>query len=172
MSEVLIWWGFGLFAASVIVLVLELFVPSGGVLGLLSAGLAVAGVVCFWRVSPAWGMTSLLAVLILGPLMLAFFVKIWPDTPVGRMMILGAGAAEEHERAEHEHAIDAQRASLESLVGATGRALTDLRPVGIVVIDGQRRDALAEGAWIEDGTEVRVIRVEGSQLRVRALTNA
>lgn len=170
MSEAMIWWGFGLFAASVIVLALELFVPSGGVLGLLSAALAIGGVVCFWRVSPTWGVTALLALMILGPLAAGFFVKIWPDTPVGRMMILGSSADEEQERAEHELAADARRAGLESLVGATGRALTDLRPVGVVLIDGQRRDALAEGAWIEDGTEVRVVRVEGSQLRVRATT--
>lgn len=172
MNEALLWWGFGLLLASAVVLALELFVPSGGVLGLLSAALAIVAVVCFWRVSPAWGMSSLLAVLILGPLALGFFVKIWPDTPIGRLMILGSNAPEERDRAGREVADAARRDEMDALVGARGRAITDLRPVGVVLLDGQRREALAEGAWIESGREVRVVRVEGTQIRVREAPKA
>lgn len=55
-----------------------------------------------------------------------------------------------------------------TLVGRTGEALTDLRPVGRVVIDGATHDARAPG-WISRGTSVRVNGMNGSELIVEAL---
>jgi membrane-bound ClpP family serine protease len=169
MTEPMLIWAFGLLAAAVVILVLELFVPSGGVLGLLSGALAVASVVCFWRVSPAWGITSLAGLLILAPLVFTFFVKVWPDTTMGRKMILAEDDSEIERRALEE---SEERTREDSLIGVQGKALTDLRPVGVVLLDNQRVEALAEGAWIEAGQPVRVTHVEGTRIKVRAITNA
>jgi len=169
MTEPLLWWAFALIVGAVVILALELFVPSGGILGLLSAALGVAAVVCFWRVSPTWGVSSLVGLIVLTPMVVAFFVKVWPDTPMGRRMILAEDDDEVERRAM---LINEERAREDSLVGAEGTAVTDLRPVGVVLLDGRRVDALAEGAWIEAGAPVRVTHVEGTRIKVREARRA
>jgi membrane-bound serine protease (ClpP class) len=47
------------------------------------------------------------------------------------------------------------------LVGATGIALTDLRPAGTVRIGDERLDVVSESNWISAGTPVRVVRSDG-----------
>jgi membrane-bound ClpP family serine protease len=163
-TEPMLWWAFGLLLGAFVVLGLELFVPSGGVLGLLSGALSIAAVVCFWRVSPVWGVSSMIGLIVLAPLVFTFFVKVWPDTPMGRRMILAESDDEAQRRTLDEAA---RRTEGHSLVGAEGLAVTDLRPVGVIVLDGQRLDALAEGAWIDAGQPVRVTHVEGTRIKVR-----
>jgi membrane-bound serine protease (ClpP class) len=58
------------------------------------------------------------------------------------------------------------------LMGKEGRALTDLRPAGTVLIGEERVDAVSESEWIEDGTFVRVVSSEGYRLVVRPLLSA
>ena len=168
MSESLLLWGFGLFALGGLLLVLELFIPSGGILGGLAAVASVAGVVSFFRFSMGWGVTSLAALLVLAPVAVSMMIKIWPHTPVGRRMILGSPGSEgeEHARAEAEQR-ESERAALEALVGKSGRALTSLRPVGEVDIEGTRHEALAQGGALDRGDAVRVTGVDGMSLKVR-----
>lgn len=52
--------------------------------------------------------------------------------------------------------------------GATGRAKTDLRPAGKVIVEGREFDASSEGPWIGAGSAVVVLRSGGSHLIVRA----
>lgn len=53
------------------------------------------------------------------------------------------------------------------LVGASGVAVTDLRPAGVARIGEERIDVVADSEWIEAGTPVRVIRAEGYRHVVR-----
>ncbi|MCI0432598.1 MAG: ATP-dependent Clp protease proteolytic subunit [Gemmatimonadetes bacterium] len=55
------------------------------------------------------------------------------------------------------------------LMGATGEAITDLRPSGTVQIGDERIDVIAESTWIKSGTTVRVLRYDGSSYVVRAV---
>lgn len=160
MNEPRLWWGVGLFAAALAIAFLELFIPSAGILALLSGALAVAGVVAFWTVSPLWGILSLLALLILVPLLVAFFLRIYPDTPIGRRMIL---SSDDDAPPEPPSA----HAPAASLVGLTGEAITELRPVGMIRVDGQRLEALSEQGVVETGARVRITAVEGTRIRVR-----
>ncbi|MHC5009117.1 MAG: NfeD family protein [Planctomycetota bacterium] len=48
--------------------------------------------------------------------------------------------------------------------------MTDLRPVGVVKIDGQRIDALAESGIVEAETPVVVTDVYDNQIKVRPRT--
>jgi membrane-bound serine protease (ClpP class) len=54
------------------------------------------------------------------------------------------------------------------LVGASGVALTDLRPSGVADIGGERLDVVSDGDFIARGTEVVVVRSEGYRHIVRA----
>jgi membrane-bound serine protease (ClpP class) len=55
---------------------------------------------------------------------------------------------------------------LTNLIGATGTALTVLRPSGKVLIDGEVYDGVSESGFIEKGTPVRVVRFENAQVYV------
>lgn len=162
----MLFWGIGLLAASLLLIIIEVFVPSAGMIAVVASASAVAGVVCLFRVSPGWGIAGLATVFVLGPLTLAFALKVWPSTPIGRAM-LGEPTPEEAEAARL--AAQRERDAMLALVGAEGRVLTDLRPVGIVEIAGQRHEALAESALIRSGARVRVTRIDAGQIKVRLL---
>ncbi|MGE9268227.1 MAG: NfeD family protein [Verrucomicrobiales bacterium] len=52
---------------------------------------------------------------------------------------------------------DPLRAPTPSLIGATGTALTDLRPAGLAEISGRRLDVTLSGGFASKGTKLRVI---------------
>jgi membrane-bound serine protease (ClpP class) len=54
------------------------------------------------------------------------------------------------------------------LLDQTGTAETDLRPAGKARLSGRKHDVLAETGMIERGAKVKVIKVEGSRVIVRA----
>jgi membrane-bound serine protease (ClpP class) len=53
------------------------------------------------------------------------------------------------------------------LLGQEGQAHTNLRPAGIVVIDGRKFDVVTSGEQIDKGSRVRVSKVEGNRIVVR-----
>ncbi len=56
------------------------------------------------------------------------------------------------------------------LVGKQGRAVTPLRPAGVVEIDGKRYDVVSSGQFVPAGMAVEVVRVQGSRIEVRPLS--
>lgn len=55
------------------------------------------------------------------------------------------------------------------LLHGTGSALTQLRPSGTALINGQRVDVVTEGGLIERGASVRVVAIDGTRIVVRKL---
>ena len=55
-----------------------------------------------------------------------------------------------------------------ALVGRVGQAASPLRPGGVVEIDGERLDVVTEGEFLESGTMVRVLYVQGNRIVVGA----
>lgn len=53
------------------------------------------------------------------------------------------------------------------LLGKKGSAYTDLRPSGVGVFDEIKFDVITEGGYISKGTQIEIIKVEGSKLVVR-----
>ncbi len=54
-----------------------------------------------------------------------------------------------------------------ALLGATGTAVSFLRPAGVATFGLTRVDVLTEGEFVPAGTPVRVTRVEGARIFVR-----
>lgn len=155
-------WGILLLVAAMVLLVFEVVAPSG-LVAVVSALLAIAGVVCLFRESVSWGFTGVGGVLFLVPMILILGFKVMPATPMGKRLLFGEGGKHEPvipESAGHE---------LEVLLGAEGEAVTDLRPVGTARIEGERIDVRSEVAFVPMGTRVRVTAVEGSQIKVRPI---
>jgi membrane-bound serine protease (ClpP class) len=55
------------------------------------------------------------------------------------------------------------------LVGMEGYALTVMRPSGTILIEDERIDAVSEGAFIDKGAKVKVVKAEGARIVVRAI---
>ena len=58
---------------------------------------------------------------------------------------------------------------LVTLVGKSGQSITPLRPTGAALISGRRVDVVTRGEFIEAGTEIEVLLVEGGRVVVRSL---
>jgi membrane-bound serine protease (ClpP class) len=57
--------------------------------------------------------------------------------------------------------------ALRQLLDQSGRVLTPLRPVGMCDFSGHKVECVAESGYVESGTQVKVIRIQGSQVTVR-----
>jgi len=158
--------GLGLIGLSLLLIVLEAFVPSGGILGIGSLISAIAGIVYLFKYETLWGAIGFLGVAILGPMVFVFSVKMLPSTPLGRMMLGRSGEEIAQDRYE---STKAQRSEREHLLGLEGNSATDMRPSGVVEIEGERHDAIAKGGIIDRGSRVKVTKVDGLTIEVRAL---
>lgn len=166
MEGQLLFWGLGLLAASLLLVVIEVFVPSGGLIAILATGCSLAGVYCLFRVSNTWGFIGIATVLFMGPLVFGFALKVWPSTPMGRKMM----GEKPPELVEAERLAELkEREQLAALVGMEGVVLVDLRPIGTIQVNGQRYEALSERSIIPAGTRVKITVVEPNQIKVRAI---
>lgn len=173
-DETYLFWALALLGASLILLFLELFVPSGGLIGLLAGVAAIGSIVAFFRYDTTWGMVATAAYLILGPIVGIFGFRLWLNSPLARRMILGGEEMSDSElegdmAISDAHARQERLAQLRQLIGAQGTSVTPLRPVGIVKINGQRIDAMAESAMIDAGSPIVVTDVYDNQIKVRAI---
>ena len=161
-SESYLPWGIVLIGTSIVLIFVEVFVPSGGLIAVSAAIAACTGIIFLFIHDQMWGFIGLGATLVLGPMALTLAFKAFPHTPIGRRLILGTKNSDPKQVAERHD-------ELLALLDAEGEAITDLRPVGVVRIDGKRYDALAEGPMIEAGSTVRVVVVEATQIKVRKI---
>lgn len=54
-------------------------------------------------------------------------------------------------------------------LGAIGVCSTDLRPAGIVIVEGTPLDVVTEGGFVKKGDIVKIINVDGSRVLVRQI---
>jgi membrane-bound serine protease (ClpP class) len=85
--------------------------------------------------------------------------KLLPRTRVGRPLVLQAALPSGAAQKAAETAV--------ATVGARGRALSDLRPMGKVDIGGHKLEAQIESGHAPAGATVEVVRVEGGKIIVR-----
>jgi len=155
-------WPLLLLALGLILLVSEAFLPSGGLIGLLAIGCLGVSLYQAFSVpeAPYLGWKFLIADLVLIPAAMVFAIQLWPKTPLARRIFLPPPAPEDVE-------VSHSRARLDHLLGEFGRALTPLRPSGLVDFDGRRLDALSEEGLIPAGALIRAVRVQSGVLVVR-----
>jgi membrane-bound ClpP family serine protease len=152
---------YALIALGLLLLVAELFLPTGGILAVLSIGALIVGIAMTFNYDPSTGMFTLIAVFVAIPILAALAFHYWPKTPLGRRMML-SGPQEDDALANMPVNLD-----LEQLRGRYGRTLSTLRPSGITDFDGRRVDTISEGAMIEPGQWVRCIDVKAGHVIVR-----
>ncbi len=154
-----------LYVACAVLIVAEVFVPSGGLLSIAALACAVGGVAIFFRISTLAGWLGVFVAVLMIPLLLIGAYRLLPRTRFGRDVIL-AGPARERGDAISD------TPELIKLLGQTGKVLTPLRPVGTCLFSGRRVECVAEAGYVQKGAAVKVIRVEGTQLTVRVVDEA
>jgi membrane-bound ClpP family serine protease len=150
-----------LIAAGVVLLIAELFVPTGFVLVVIGALSALIGVGLLFVHAPLeTAVTALLMVCVGGPMLGGFLFSLWPYSPMGRRLI----------RATEETvtiASMAGNAELEALRGKVGQTVSPLRPSGVAEFDGRRIDVITEGIMVDRGQWVKCVDVRANKVVVR-----
>lgn len=72
---------------------------------------------------------------------------------------------------QNEEGYVAPPLELNLFAGKEGVALTPLRPSGAAEVDGHRLDVVTEGEFIRPGTRVKVLKVEGTRVVVKEITD-
>ena len=142
--------------AAVAVVFAEIFIPSGGLLALIAAGLfGYSLFVVFTDISMTAG-ALFLAVDIIG---LPFLIY-WG------LQMLARSPATLNKTLSSQGGVVSQNPDLELFLNQKGEALADLRPSGTALIDNQRVDVVSRGEYIEKGSEIIVVKVTGNQIVV------
>jgi len=156
-----------LFLVALCLLVVEFFIPSGGLIAVTAGAAFLASIFVAFTVSAGWGFTMILIVAIVVPVVLSLTIRFWPRTPMGRrMMTRVPGDPLPDVLPDDEH-----HQRIRSLLGRVGVAETDLLPNGSIRIDGRRYDAVASGA-IDANQTIEVHRIDADKLHVRATTRS
>ena len=156
-----LFWSIILLAVGLLMLLLEVFVPSGGVLGFLSVVAVLASIVtAFYNRGLEVGLIFVVLTALAVPAVLAAAFRYWPHTPMGKRVLLDLPT-------EQEVLPDTpQLRKLRSLVGKVGVAKSMMLPSGAVAVEGLTVDAVSDGTAIEPGQHVRVIEVHGNRVVV------
>jgi membrane-bound ClpP family serine protease len=155
--------GFLLIGAGFLFLAADLFLMSG-VLAVLSLAAIVVGVVlAFLGGGLSIGILTVLVVFLAFPLAVRLLLYFWPRTTMGRNFFL---TAQSEDATVAELPVNQE---LEHLKGRIGRALSALRPAGMVDFDGRRVDTITEGMMVDAGQMVRCIDVRAGKVVVRPI---
>ncbi len=156
-------WAIVLLLGGLALMILEAFLPSGGVLGTLSIIAILAAVGLAYYTGPLSGTILLVASVVAAPMCIYFALKWWPNTPIGRRVLLDAP------RSDEVLPDNPLRRSMREMVGKVGKAKSLMLPSGAIVIDGKVIDAVSEGMAIEAGQAVRVVEVRANRVVVRPI---
>ncbi len=151
-------WALIVFVVGMILLIIEIIVPGFGIFGIAGLIAIFIGVVLA-APSVQQGIFSLVASALAVIIAIPILIKIFGKSHLVQRLVL-----KHSEKTElgYVHA-----PNKDALMGKSGVTLTVLRPAGSVSIEGQRVDAISEGEFLQSGTPVVVIRVEGTKVIVR-----
>ena len=124
--------------------VMEVFVPSGGILGFLSLVSIVGSVLMAFRRDTTTGMSFIVITLVGVPTAIGLAFKYWPYTPMGRAFL--GELPEESDLLPN----DPRR----ELVGQVGVAKSKMLPSGSVLVGGRMIDAVSNGTPIDPGQPI------------------
>ena len=133
-----------------------LVIPGFGLIGVLGIGSMIGSAyIAYDQLGDTYALLTVVAGLTAGGAMFWLF----PKTAAGKAMVLEASVKG-----------GAARPELRELEGKEGVVVTDLRPSGTVEIDERPVDVVTESGYVEAGTKVRVVRVEGARVVVEPLS--
>jgi membrane-bound ClpP family serine protease len=162
------WWlvfAIFLYFTCAVLIIAEVFVPSGGLISLCALACLIGGSVIFFQHSATAGWIGVGIAFVMIPGVLIFTYKIFPKTRFGKSVTLTPP-----ERQQGDAIPDTSE--LKEMLGEVGVVLTPLRPVGMCDFSGQRVECVAEGGYVDKDKKVKVIDVQSTQLTVRMIEDS
>ncbi len=159
------WWlvfSIFLYFACAVLIIAEVFIPSGGIISICALACLIGGLVLFFNQSTTTGLVGIGVAIVMIPSVLVIAYKIFPKTRFGKSVTLSPP-----QRQVGDAIPDAPE--LKKLLGAEGVVLTPLRLVGMCDFSGKRVECVAESGYVDKDEKVKVIHVEGTQLTVRII---
>lgn len=155
-----------LILGGLVAIAVEIFVlPGFGVagiagLGLLGTGFFLSLVGSYPTSADLWGAAGGVGIGLL--IVLAVAIAFLRHLPASKRF---AGLFHQNEQRADQGYVSAP--TREDLLGKSGVAVSELRPVGVADIAGERVDVTTEGEWVPAGTAITVVRVEPMRTVVR-----
>ncbi|MGA1869749.1 MAG: NfeD family protein [bacterium] len=148
-----------------VLLALEIFVIPGfgitGILGIiaLTVGFILSMVGKYPSAAEIWSAISHISfALIIVMIALAFSIKSMAHSKAAQQFILTSESKSEQTAPEQD-----------TFLNQEGYAYTNLRPAGKGIFNNQRINVMTEGDFIEKGSPIRIIRIEGSKITVQRI---
>jgi membrane-bound serine protease (ClpP class) len=139
--------------------------PKIGLLGGALIGAVIGGLILFvlGRITSGVQLAPIITGVALGIVVVASVgYGVWRSLPTSRRLegLLHVGSAPSADGY-------VSRRTRTELIGQTGVAISELRPVGTAEFGGERVDVSTEGDFVPAGTPVTVVQAEGMRLVVR-----
>lgn len=147
-------------AAGLILLIIEMFIPGFGVAGITGVVLLIVGIILTAR-TPFEAFIMFLILIILIAILLRIVLRSAAKGKLSKKLILNL-------QAKQELGYTASKDSSE-MIGRKGIAVTTLRPAGTGEFDKVRLDIVTEGGFIEKGTKIKIISVNGNRIVVEPI---
>lgn len=161
-------WEILVFIIGLILLIIEIFyIPGFGFLGILGIVLMI-GSIFFGLIGDfpivsendiANALIQLAASLVASIIFLFILWKFLPGIPIWGRLILSTS--------EEQTEGFVSNPDFSHLIGKRGKALSQLRPAGIAIIDDKRYDVVTEGEFVSKDEEIEVIQTIGSKIVVK-----
>lgn len=141
-------------------IILEFFVPTAGLIGIIGGGCVITGIVfTYMNYGTMAGSIFLICCAIVGPVILILYFKIFPKSFMGKRLIL-------HKSMKKDEGFVSGEMGIEELTGKSGITETKLRPIGRAEIDDKIYNVTTEGEFIEADKKIYVIKIEGNRIIV------
>ena len=145
-----------LLVAGALLVLAETILP-GMIAGIIGVCCLIAGVVEGYMQFGSKPGNLILAGVLLGFIAgFCLWLKYFPDSRIARPFVSQKASGEVN-------------SAKPELLDQTGTALTPLRPAGTALIGGQRVDVVTEGPFIERGSRITVVAVDGMRVVVRTI---
>jgi membrane-bound serine protease (ClpP class) len=152
------WTSLAIFVTGLILLIIEAMVPGFGLPGISGIILVIAGTILAMGTLTS-ALMSLSIAIIITAIITILLIKYGHRSPLFDKIVLTT-----HQKDEEGYLSSTTK---DEYLGKEGVTLSELRPSGVIEIDGKRLDALSEGSFIPKGTLIKVVRVEGAKIMVR-----
>lgn len=140
-------------------IILEFFVPSAGIIGIIGGGCVITGIVfTYINYGRLAGSIFLLSAAIIGPIILYLYFKIFPTSFIGKKLIL-------HKTFNRDDGFNSGEEK-QIKVGDIGITETNLRPVGRAVIKEESTYVTTAGEFINKNVKIKVNEIEGNKIIV------
>ena len=158
-----LWVAYALILVGVLAILIEMVVPAFGMIAALGGGGSIIAAVAmtYAQRGPVDGTIVLFSAMMIVPLALWAAFRLFPASPIGKLLINRSSQTADRGYTSYTEQ------NYADLMGAEGVTTSDLRPVGVAIINAKKYSVVSASEYIGKDTRVRVIRVEGSRIVVR-----